>query len=126
MSGRSKEMLRLRWGDVLAAVLLCAAAAALWAGLFSGAAAETAVVLRDGQVLTRLELGGLGTAQYSPVEGVVIEYGQGRAAFLESGCPDQVCVRTGELSRPGQSAVCLPQRIVLQIEGEAEVDAISG
>ena len=126
MSGKSRALLRLRWGDVAAAAVLLAAALLLWLTLFSGAAAETAVVLRDGEELARLDLRGFGQAEYAPAPGVVIRYGEGGAAFVESGCPDQVCVRTGRLTSPGQSAVCLPQRIVLRIEGEASVDAVSG
>ncbi len=43
-------------------------------------------------------------------------------------CPTQDCVRTGAISRPGQSIVCLPARIILTIEGAAapDYDAIAG
>ncbi|MBR3561295.1 MAG: NusG domain II-containing protein [Oscillospiraceae bacterium] len=43
-------------------------------------------------------------------------------------CPTQDCVRTGVISRPGQSIVCLPARIVIAVEGAEESgwDAIAG
>ena len=34
-----------------------------------------------------------------------------------SDCPTQDCVHTGTISRGGQSIVCLPARIILQLEG---------
>lgn len=37
----------------------------------------------------------------------------------ESDCPTQDCVHTGEISRAGQSIVCLPARIIIQLEGGA-------
>jgi len=38
---------------------------------------------------------------------------------VESDCPTQDCVHTGEIGRAGQSIVCLPARIIIQLEGEA-------
>ena len=48
------------------------------------------------------------------------------AAITWADCPDQVCVRTGRLTRAGQTAVCLPHRVVLKLVGETDggVDAI--
>ena len=43
----------------------------------------------------------------------------GKVRVVESTCPDKVCVRTGWISRPGQAIVCLPNRIVVRIEGSA-------
>jgi hypothetical protein len=42
-------------------------------------------------------------------------------------CPDKVCQKTGLVSRVGQSIVCLPNKVVVYIEGktESEVDDIS-
>ena len=50
----------------------------------------------------------------------------GKTARMESAdCHDQVCVRTGTLTRAGQVAVCLPNRVILKIVGEtSEIDAI--
>ena len=42
----------------------------------------------------------------------------GKSARMASAdCHDQVCVRTGTLTRAGQVAVCLPNRVVLKIVG---------
>ena len=42
-------------------------------------------------------------------------------------CPDKVCQKTGLVSRVGQSIVCLPNKVVVYIEGEtqSEVDDVS-
>ena len=46
--------------------------------------------------------------------------------FSESTCPDQVCVRSGLLTRAGQTAVCLPNRVIVRLTGgEPEVDIIA-
>ena len=46
----------------------------------------------------------------------------------ESDCPTQDCVHTGKITRGGQSIVCLPGRISIQLVGGADdgIDAVIG
>ena len=47
----------------------------------------------------------------------------------DADCPTQDCVHTGTITREGQSIVCLPARISIQLTGGAEdaaVDAVIG
>lgn len=45
----------------------------------------------------------------------------------DSDCPGQDCVRTGSISRAGQSIVCLPAQVVISLESAAsEVDVVLG
>ncbi len=46
----------------------------------------------------------------------------GRIAFIASDCPDQICVHTGKIHRPGEYAACLPNGIILKIVSEGERD----
>ena len=46
---------------------------------------------------------------------IVIAAGQGFVKTAD--CPDQVCVKTGRLSRAGQTAACLPAGVLLSVEG---------
>lgn len=49
------------------------------------------------------------------------------ARIQTADCPDQTCVRTGKLTRAGQTAICLPARFVLRLEGkEPGPDAVTG
>ena len=43
-------------------------------------------------------------------------------------CPDKLCMRQGAISRDGQTIVCLPHKLVVEvIGGEKEAyDSISG
>lgn len=47
---------------------------------------------------------------------LVIE--DGTARIEEASCPDGVCVHTGRVKRSGQSIVCLPNQVVVEILGE--------
>lgn len=52
-------------------------------------------------------------------------YDDGSIAFIESDCPDKVCIDTGKIDIAGQSAACLPNGIVVKIVsgGEGANDA---
>lgn len=40
----------------------------------------------------------------------------GMVSVTEASCKNQVCVKHGEISRAGESIVCLPNRLVVRIE----------
>lgn len=44
-----------------------------------------------------------------------LEVAGGRVRMVDSACPDKLCVKTGWISSPGESIVCLPNRVVIEI-----------
>lgn len=44
----------------------------------------------------------------------------GAARIEEASCPDGVCVHTGRIRRNGQSIVCLPNQVVVEIVSDTE------
>ncbi|MHC5374220.1 NusG domain II-containing protein [Enterococcus sp. LJL120] len=46
----------------------------------------------------------------------IIEIDGERVRISEANCGDQICVRQGWISKAGQSVVCLPHRLVLEIQ----------
>ena len=58
------------------------------------------------------------------IPNVIFEVRGGQIAFVKSDCPDQVCVRAGFLGRPGQSAACLPNRLILSLSAADDYDGI--
>jgi Uncharacterized protein conserved in bacteria len=117
------------WDAVLLAATAVLCGALFWAAASRGDGAQ-AVVEQNGTVLCRITLspGQQKTTFHVPGEmHVVITAENGAAWFESSDCPDQICVRTGKLSKAGQSAVCLPAGVVLRIEGKtAANDAQTG
>lgn len=58
-------------------------------------------------------------------------YKDGTIAFVESDCPDKVCIHTGKLKTAGQFAACLPNGIVMKLvpekeRGEDDADLVIG
>lgn len=48
-------------------------------------------------------------------ENVVFQISEGGIEFYRSDCPDKICIKSGRLSRAGQSAACLPNGIIIKI-----------
>ncbi len=48
---------------------------------------------------------------------LIITIADGAVSVTSSDCPDGICVRTGSISRTGESIVCVPAKTVIAIEG---------
>jgi hypothetical protein len=57
----------------------------------------------------------------------VIGISKGLVRIMDADCPDKICIKDGTISRPGQSLVCLPNKLVVEIKGvkNAETDDVS-
>lgn len=56
----------------------------------------------------------------------VVEIAGGRVRVREADCPNQICVRTGWLNKPGRISFCAPNKVKVIIKGEDNgIDAIS-
>jgi len=115
-----------RWDAVVVLFVLLLAGGLVF-GLYlsaknslSASSHKEAVLTVDGTEVWRVSLSGLTTAKEYTVTGngekIVVQAENGEARVLSSTCRDQVCVRTGWISGVGQTAVCLPYRVVLRID----------
>jgi hypothetical protein len=68
--------------------------------------------------------------QITHVEGLLgktkIEIRNGKAQILKSPCKLKVCIKSGYIQYADRISVCLPNRVVVRIEGNAErgLDAV--
>ena len=73
----------------------------------------------------------LGTDRTVEVDGplgtTVVEIAGGEARVLSSPCPHQLCVKMGAVSTPGRAVVCVPNRVVVTVEGAGatQTDAVT-
>lgn len=51
----------------------------------------------------------------------------GKAEMADANCPDQICVHTRAAQREGQSIICLPNRVVVEIRNtkKESIDGVS-
>lgn len=109
----------VRWGDAIP-VLICLllAGVLLVVQLSSDAGAMLCVQTPDGEQTLSLSENTQQTLVGADGHTLMIAIEDGRACVLQADCPDQVCVRTGWLSRHGDTAACLPAGILLYVEAE--------
>ena len=113
---------------LLAALLLAGCMIALFLLFFSSRGSNVSVTV-DGQVTAVFPLDRNVSYTIDGVGGtnlLVIE--NGSAYIAEATCPNHLCVKTGRINKVGQSVICLPHRVVVEILGDADdgVDAIAG
>ena len=101
-------------------VLLCAA---LFIGLFfpRGNASSFTVTTPDGVKTYSLSREQSFEVQSNGVT-LTVTVGGGAVSVTSSTCPDHICEQTGKISRRGQSIVCIPARVVIEIVGGGESD----
>lgn len=103
----------------------------LFAGLFwlfgrQSGRPQTAQLYSDGALIQTISLEGNQVFCPEGFPQVQLQVQDHRIRFLTSDCPDQTCVQTGFLSGPGQYAVCLPYRLMLQIpSADQSPDAVT-
>jgi len=58
---------------------------------------------------------------------LVIEVKDQRVRVVESSCFQKICVNTGWINRPGQNIICLPNKVLVTIEGKEsfKIDGVS-
>lgn len=112
------------WAVVAAAAFAVAASFPL---LWSGGAAERAVVRSGGRVVAELPLSrDRSLAVPGPLGESVVTVRGGRARIESDPSPRQYCVRQGWLARAGEFAVCLPNQVSLELAGrERRYDSVS-
>ena len=130
---RSPKLKPGPWDILVAAAVLALAVVcgtAVW-GRGSGISL-TAVVSIEGGETERVSLASSARRTYSN-NGYTLEVefcpgGETGVRVSSSDCPSQDCVHTGTITRSGQSIVCLPARISIQLVGDQSsgADAVIG
>jgi hypothetical protein len=89
-----------------------------------------AVIRVDGAVVATLDLTSP-TSRILHITGtlgplVVVTDGNGSIRVAEATCPDQICVHTAPARSPGDQIICVPNRMVITVEGKGtSIDALA-
>jgi hypothetical protein len=88
-----------------------------------------ATITSKGKVVRTITLppaGGKQTMQVSGRAGpATVEVEGGKIRMREANCPEQICVKQGWIQEPGASIVCLPGEIIIHLDGQETVDAVT-
>jgi len=115
-----------RFWVILFAALLLSSVAGIYAVNDIRTDSTTAAIYLDGQLLQTLDLDGrtlqtidlstLQAPQQLKLAGITIVADSSGIRITHADCPDQLCVKQGTISNGLIPLVCLPNRLVIQIE----------
>ena len=117
---------------ILLLLVLAGAASAAFVLLRPAGGGTVARVTLDGAVVEEIDLSSVKESYTFTVEGPggfsnTIQVEPGRIRVEKADCPDQICVHQGYISDGSQPIVCLPNRLIIQIQGGGDaLDAAAG
>lgn len=120
----------MKKGDLLVALILILTTLFCFCFLVPGSASEelTLVIKVDSEIYKEIKL----TGNYNNIVEINSPFGYNKISIdgkkvkmLEAGCEDSLCLREKEISRPFESIVCLPHRLIVYLTGETELDYVS-
>ncbi len=82
----------------------------------SGSRGRYAVITVNSQKIMERELSDDGEFETDSAEGVVFQVKDGGIRVKSSDCPDKVCVHTGFIYETNEKIVCMPKKLVVEIE----------
>jgi hypothetical protein len=117
--------------DWILAVLILAASVVIFLSLSGkgSQAGASALLYCDGKLAGSYDLSrDRVVTQEAGGHTIRLEISAGRIHIADSDCPRQICKHAGWISRPNQTIVCVPNKILVEIKGVAGsgvVDAVS-
>ncbi len=119
---------KVKWDMILIALLIVICAIIFGViQIFVKKDGDTAVVKVDGRIVQEMDLKIDNAVEVGGYQGGInkIEVKDGKVRMTTADCPDELCVKTGWISKTGETIVCLPHRVVVEIKGgSGGVDSI--
>ena len=86
---------------------------------------EMVTVMQNGKIKATYSLTSEQSIRLADVEICIHD---GGVFVVHSNCPHQICVKSGRISRAGQTLVCVPNKVLVEITGrsaETQLNAVS-
>lgn len=111
-------------------ILIVAAVSFLGIHIFMDGSADKVLITRDGEVYEEIALNKDQTIviEVPGEEGSnTLEIKNGYAKMIDSSCPDHLCEQQHRISKKGETIICLPNKVVVEVksEEEPEIDGVA-
>ena len=115
--------------DVVLIIVLAAAAVGILIGnRLETQSGDTLIVRVHGAVAQTYSLRQNDSGTITGAGGIQLSFSieQGHVSVIEANCPDKLCMSHRPISKNGESIICLPAGVILEIQSseEAQYDAI--
>lgn len=130
---KAKELLRSHrfWLAVFAALILLSSLSMLF--MRRSAGGSVAVITQDGVEFQRIDLSEVKESYELKVTNSdggynIILVEPGTISVIEASCPDHICISQGKISDSLRPIVCLPNKLMISIDGgeTPDVDSVAG
>ena len=110
---------------LLLGILVIAFLGAIGVQILSVKEAERIQVSVDGQVFGVYSLHKDQEIKINDTNYLIIK--DGVSDMIEADCPDQICVNQKAISKTGETIVCLPNKVIVDVKGveSGELDAVT-
>jgi len=114
----------MKKNDIILAVsfVIVAIICAILIQVFVKKDGNIAIVNIDGKVYKELSLSVNTELEIDAASGVdgynILVIENGHAYMKNADCADKICVHQGKISKVGETIVCLPHKVVIEIKGE--------
>lgn len=115
----------IKKADIILIVLLLLVCAALLIPKQFDKTPVKAVVYKDGKVVKEIDLSSVKEPydfDLGSTPKAVLKVENGSICYSYADCHDKLCINSGKLSKPGDTAACLPSKTLVVIEGEKSSD----
>lgn len=119
----------IKKGDLI--IIVCAAvicALLFLPKLFHGDGSPVAKVYENGGIIHEIDLSAVTESYELKIKGAVLLIENGAVSYIEADCPDKICVKTGHLSKAGDTAACVPNKTVVTVtnkKSDKKIDVIT-
>ena len=114
---------------ILAFIILVLAALIFFGSKTKGEYSDSKVYIKKAnKVVEKVDIKALGEKEYKvDLDTNIICITKDGVYIKEANCTDKLCVHSGVINKPGQSIVCLPGKVMVEIVGSStKVDAVAG
>lgn len=102
--------------DIIIILIVLLAAALISIPKFIYSDKLTAEIFVDGKQKETIDLSAVEKEYTISENGVTITVGKGEIYFSDADCKDKLCVKSGKLTSGGETAACLPARVVISVK----------
>lgn len=125
MQSSSPKLRPTAWDSliVLAVIVLAIGTAIVFYGGLGGGDHITVTITHRGETVEKVMLEALNEEKTVTIDGtyqLTVVLTRDGVWVAESNCPTQDCLHTGTVSRAGQSIVCLPEQVVIRLDGKSD------
>ena len=119
---KRKSLYKICRNDIILAAALALAALLLFVCFFvfrSRAEGNTVYIILEGREYGRYSINIDNTLEIHSKNGInIVEIKDGKVSVTEADCPDGYCISEGRKWQDGETIVCLPHRLVIEVISE--------